>query len=213
MQTTALPLSPEVAEALDLGVVLGRTHAFGLVAGRCSAAQAEGLLRLRNEKKYLKVAPSWREFCTCYLKMSGSQIDHIIRLWEEFGPGYFEMAQLIRISSATYRAIAPSVRDGALHHNGEAIELDPENAAKLADAISELRRELGAPDPAANAPVSERLEALQRRCEKMLGEFRRLASEQLKKKDLEKFELIVGCATAGLLQIEADCGFDAEEEE
>lgn len=35
----------EDAALLELGVILGQNHAFGLVAGRCSAAQAEGLRR------------------------------------------------------------------------------------------------------------------------------------------------------------------------
>ena len=57
------------------------------------------------------------------LKISGSEADKIIRLWEEFGASYFELAQLIRISPEGYRAIEPAVKDGALHHEGEAIEL------------------------------------------------------------------------------------------
>ena len=33
-------LPAESAALLDLGVALGQNHAFGLIAGRCSAAQA-----------------------------------------------------------------------------------------------------------------------------------------------------------------------------
>ena len=33
-----VPLSLSEVALLDLGVVLGQTHAFGVVAGRCSAA-------------------------------------------------------------------------------------------------------------------------------------------------------------------------------
>jgi hypothetical protein len=34
---------------LELGVALGRSHTFGLVAGRCSAAQADRIIRLLEE--------------------------------------------------------------------------------------------------------------------------------------------------------------------
>src|ERR1700736_5077527 len=98
MKNPALPLPAEIAEALEVGVTLGQSRAFGLVAGRCSAAQAEGLQRLRDEKKYLKIAPTWRDFCRRYLNISGTQADRVIHLWQEFGAGYFEIAQLTRVS-------------------------------------------------------------------------------------------------------------------
>ena len=47
---------------------------------------------------------------------------------------------LTRISPETYRAIAPAVKDGALHVDGEAIELNAENSRKVAAAVSRLRR-------------------------------------------------------------------------
>ena len=165
MKNPALPLPAEIAEALEAGVTLGQSRAFGLVAGRCSAAQAEGLQRLRDEKKYLKIAPTWRDFCRRYLNISGTQADRVIHLWQEFGAGYFEIAQLTRISPETYRAIQPSLRDGAIHLNGEAIALDPENAHKVAAAVAELRRGLPAPEPAHDSPIHEHLDTLEKRSE------------------------------------------------
>ena len=53
----------EQKEALELGINLGQHHAFGLMAGRCSAAQAQTLKRLREDKLYLQCDPVWREFC------------------------------------------------------------------------------------------------------------------------------------------------------
>jgi hypothetical protein len=61
---------------------------------------------LRENKLYKRVSPDWREFCDGYLNINRGQADHIIRLLDEFGPGYFELAQLTRISPETYRAIA-----------------------------------------------------------------------------------------------------------
>jgi hypothetical protein len=50
-------LSADVAELLDSGSVLGQNQAFGLVAGRCSAAQAASPRRLREDKNFKRIAP------------------------------------------------------------------------------------------------------------------------------------------------------------
>jgi hypothetical protein len=111
MHTVISELSAEDAEMLDLGSVLGQNQSFGLIAGRCSAAQAASLQRLRDGRQYKRLAPNWRAFCTQYLKMSQTQVDQIIRLWEEFGAGYFELAQLTRISpEAIVRSRPPFAR-------------------------------------------------------------------------------------------------------
>jgi len=135
-------LAAEGAALLELGVVLGENHAFGLIAGRCSAAQAAGLRRLREEKLYKRCCEKWDDFCPRYLKMSRSEADRTIKLLDEFGPVYFELSQLTRVSAETYRAIEPAIQDGALHYEGEVIDLNPENARKIASAVAELRRTL-----------------------------------------------------------------------
>jgi hypothetical protein len=127
---------------IDLGIVLGQAQAFGLVAGRCSAAQAEGIKRLRDQKLYQRCVARWDDFCVQYLKISRREADRTIQIWEEFGPSYFELSQLTRVSPETFRAIAPAVQDGALHYQGEVIELHPENASKVAAAVADLRRSL-----------------------------------------------------------------------
>jgi hypothetical protein len=179
MNKSIIELTDEAAELLDLGVALGQNQAFSLVAGRCSAAQAATLLRLRQEKKYLKCAANWREFCPKYLKISGSEADRIIRIWEEFGAAYFELAQLMRISPETYRAIEPAVKDGALIHNGEAIEFDVENSGKLAAAVAQLRDAGGGKKPAKKSPPHRethvRLADLDRRCTGMIAEFQEIS--------------------------------------
>lgn len=71
---------------LELGIALGQNFAFGLVAGRCSAAQAEALRRLRDERLCKQCAETWLEFCPKYLKMSKPEADRTIKLLEEFAP-------------------------------------------------------------------------------------------------------------------------------
>jgi len=133
-------LPPELAELLLLGQVLGQNLSFAIMAGRCSAAQAEALLRIRESRLYLRCSPSWKQFCPEYLHISGTQADRIIRLWQLHGPAIFELRQPIRISPEAYNAVEPFIQDHALHFNAEAIELDPQNSQKIADAVAELRR-------------------------------------------------------------------------
>jgi len=162
----------EEKKMLQLGVALGQQHAFGLVAGRCSAAQAETLRRIREEKLYLNCAPVWKDFCPEYLGMSSSRADHIIRLLDEFGPKYFSVAQLTRISADVYRAIAPAVQDGVLEYKGETIELAPENARAVKAAVAGLRREAGVKKPPSPPdPLGE----LNRRFETLLQDVRAAA--------------------------------------
>jgi hypothetical protein len=141
MNTEPFPeLALDNAALLEVGITLGQTHAFGLVAGRCSVAQAEAIRRLREEKLYRTCAEKWDDFCPRYLKMSRSEADRTIKLLEEFGPVYFELSQLTRISPEAFRAISPAIENGVLHCNGEAIPITPENSRQVAAAVAELRR-------------------------------------------------------------------------
>jgi hypothetical protein len=156
-QETIAELTADDAALLELGVALGQNNAFALVAGRCSAAQAQGLKRLRDERLYRRCAETWNDFCPRYLRISRVEADRTIRQWEEFGPAYFELSQLTRISPETYRAIAPAVKDGALHFNGEQIALEPGNARRVAAAVTEMRRAIPRKDtsPEVNQIVQE----------------------------------------------------------
>ena len=177
------------AELIDLGDVLGQIRAFGLIAGRCSAAQAEGLRRLREQKLYKRCAETWGSFCTEFLKISRTEADRTIRELEEFGPVFFELSQLTRISPGTYRAIAPAIQNGALHFNGESIALRPENSHKVSAAVAELRRAIPKKEPwpelelivrelkegIRDGTLSERITELDKCCTAVIEEFDRLA--------------------------------------
>jgi hypothetical protein len=175
METSNSELSAEAAGLLELGSVLGQNQAFGLIAGRCSAAQAASLKHLRDEKKYKRVNEDWRDFCSQYLRMSGAQADKIIHLWEEFGAGFFKVAQLTRISPETYRAIAPAIREDALHLNGEVIELSVENSRKVADAVARLR---SVKKPARQMATHIRLGELEEQCMAMVAELREISRKE-----------------------------------
>lgn len=156
--------------AYDLGEMLGRREAFGMIAGRCSAADAECLRRMRDQKIYRSRATSWNGFCPKFLGMTSRHANRIIRTLEEFGPSYFELAQLTRITPEQFRAIAPAIRDRQIHTQGEAIALIPENAEKIAAAVAGLRRG----GTSRSAGKNDRIEAVERRCGQVLAEIQRI---------------------------------------
>jgi hypothetical protein len=148
--------------AVDLGKWLGRRQAFALVAGRCSAADAECIRKMRAERNYRTLAPSWGEFCKQHLGISKAWADRIIQYLEEFGPAYFLLAQMARVTPEEYRRISGSVRGQALLHAGEEIPIEAENAGRLAVAIEELRRGPKAGDGDAPAQAGTKSEDLNR---------------------------------------------------
>jgi hypothetical protein len=160
----------EVDNAFQLGEILGRRRAFSAVAGKCSAADAGCLRRLRDEKLFTSHAETWDEFCPKFLGMSRANANRVIGYLEEFGPDYFVLNQLTRVSPAEFRAIAGKVKDNAVHWQGEAIALIPENSERVAEAVDALRKTAPAPTP--KKPSREqRIAALQRACAQVASEF------------------------------------------
>jgi hypothetical protein len=162
------------AGEFELGIVLGSRKAFASVAGRCSAADAECLRRMRENKLYLSRAETWEAFCPQYLGLSKTHANRIIRNLEEFGPDYFEVAQLTRITPEQFRAIAPAIRENNIHVNGQAIALIAENSDRVTAAVAELRRAVDAPAGPSDSAV-ERLPAWQRRFDRLVDDFQALS--------------------------------------
>jgi hypothetical protein len=131
------PIDPGV----DLGRLLGQRRAFAAVGGRCSAAHAQLLRRIRDEKLYQAIAPSWRTFCGTHLAITCRHADRLIALLNRFGPTYFEVSQLVGISPRQYLAIEPVLREHSVLVNGEVISLIPENAPNVLDAVGQILRE------------------------------------------------------------------------
>jgi len=161
----------------ELGLMLGERRAFARVSGRCSAAHAECLRRLRDDKLYRTRCESWEEFCSAILGVSKTHANRIIGWLKEFGPSYFELAELTRITPEEYRALAPTIADKSLQVNGEAIALIPENAGKVASAVAELRRAAAA-EARPTVPAGQRIQALEKRCEALAAEFAALSRER-----------------------------------
>ena len=123
----------------------------------------------------LSRAETWADFCVKELHMGKSNANRLIALLERYGPEYFHIAQITRISSSDYRAIAPAISARGIESNGEVIPLTPENGERIAAAVQSLcdARE-GAAERAPKDPLAE-LEAVGNR---LLKQFRELSKRR-----------------------------------
>jgi hypothetical protein len=185
---------------LALGRLLGRREAFNVMAARCSAADAALLRDMRDQKLYLDHADDWDEFCTTFLHTSKDSANRVIRYLEEFGPSYFEVSQYARISPTIYRAIAPAIQDNTIQHNGEVIEIVPENSDKVAAAVAELRKAVKTAAPAPEpVPPADPIPALDKHCKELLDEITSLIA--LRQHD-RRIEASIGYLKSRLDRIE-----------
>src|SRR5262249_30297285 len=106
---------------------------------------------------------------------SKTQADLTIRLLDQFGPVYFEIAQLTRLSPQTYRCIEPAVKDGVLHLEGEAIPITLANSQKLVAAIATLRREAAGAKTTPERSVSVCLKDIANRCDQLVADLRKIS--------------------------------------
>lgn len=142
------PTLPE--RNFDLGTWLGRRQAFSLMAGKASAADVECLRTIRDRKLYKAKTERWSEFCSQFIGSSKTQVDRLIRHLEEFGPHFFELTNVARITAETYRLIAGSISDQGIQLDGQHIELTQENSSQVSSAVAELRRRA---EPPKKAPL------------------------------------------------------------
>ena len=142
-------------QLLGLGTWLGRKQAFAAVAGRCSAAGAECLRNIREKKLYRACGVTWDGFCREYAGMSRSLADQLIRQLEEFGAGYFRLAEVAKITPQSFRLIASAVNEEGVTVGGETIEFTAENSRKIARAVEQLcaRAQAERPQPAPGDPA------------------------------------------------------------
>lgn len=164
-------------EVLALGACIGRTQALNLIANRCSAAAAETLRDIRDNKRYRALGLTWEEFCQ-HQGISRGYADRILRWLEELGPSYFKLNSFTRISATEYRKIASAVTEDGLTYAGETIALESGNAPKLAGALDALRREQAALQPPAD-PVEQGLSKADRGVQAAFVEFQRLLAMNL----------------------------------
>ena len=122
---------PTPITAKDIGFQIGKTQAISdfncqskieLVATLSRARQ------IRNRKKTLGLC--WTEICS-ELAINRRQADRWVRLYNEFGPSYFHISHIIRISPANYRSIAPFIDGDTILIGGENVAINAENATRI----------------------------------------------------------------------------------
>jgi hypothetical protein len=136
-----MDLAETIQSTLHLGTWLGRRQAFSLIAGKCSAADVECLRALREEKEYRYLRMNWEKFCRKHLGISRAAADRLIRQLEEFGPTFFELGLVTRITPEDYRLIAGAITEDGLSYNGETIPITERNGPRLAEAVDALCRQ------------------------------------------------------------------------
>jgi len=129
----------DAASLFELGTWLGRRQAFGLIASRCTAADAECLKSMRDSGEYKRLRMTWDEFCSQKAGISRRTADRLITQLEEFGPNFFRVAELIEISPSTYRLIAGSVNEQGIEHKGQTIPLTPEHRRQVMEVVEAAR--------------------------------------------------------------------------
>jgi hypothetical protein len=167
-----------IDDAFDVGTWVGRRQAFALVAGRCSAADAEILFDIREKKLFRTIEQTWEDFCAKRLGMNRSYVDRVIRQFQELGPNFAKLNCFTRIKPAEYRLIAAAVTGDGLSYGGEVIPLESENASKLTEAVEGLRRD-SIPDTDPIDPAEEAFTKAGKAMKSAVAEFRRLQTMQL----------------------------------
>jgi hypothetical protein len=189
-------------DMFDLGAWLGRKQAFTLIAGRCSAAGVVCLRKIREGKQYRALGLTWEEFCRQRAGISRAFADKVIQQLEDLGPAWFELSSVTRITPDNFRRIAEAVTDEGLSYAGETIEIIPENAPRLAQAIEILTS--GAADefvPSAAETPERTFARAERSLRSALADLERLAAMPLDIGGREKLSSTLGAARDTLKRI------------
>jgi hypothetical protein len=156
------PGTPDMLN-FNLGQWMGRREAFGLVAGRCSAAEIQILSQIREQKLYESLTCNWEEFCALHLHAVRRSVDREISYLHKHGPAFFTVRQLTHISVKEYESIAGHITDQGVNLDGAVVALHSDNTSQVAAAVEELLKRA---EPATHkaAPNPEPLDALLKQC-------------------------------------------------
>jgi hypothetical protein len=189
-------------DMFDAGAWLGRKQAFALIAGRCSAAGVVCLRKIREGKRYRALGLTWEEFCRQRAGISRAFADRLIQQLEQLGPLYFELSSVTRITPDNFRRIAELVTGEGLSYAGENIEIIPENAPLLAQAIEILTSGADSePIPSAAEIAAQTLARAGRSLRSALTDLERLAAMRLDTGDQQKLSATLSAARETLDRI------------
>jgi hypothetical protein len=181
---------------VDLGAWVGRQQAFGAIANKCSAAQAQSLKHMKEVGTHEQLGISWDEFCDRHLGISRRTAERIISQYEEFGENYFRLSSLAQVAPDAYRALAPSVADNCVEIEGEKVALIPENAGRIRDFLRAQKR-LERPSKPQAPTVSE----IGLRLQHLTLDAQHCAAARLSPNDREQLQRHIGAAVRDWLDI------------
>jgi hypothetical protein len=184
--------------SFELGQWLGRKQAFGLIAGKTAAAEVECLRRIRDGNLFRAKGVDWSGFCQQYAGVTSSYANRLIRQFEEFGPNYFDLSKILRISAESYRKIKNSVGDEGIDFGGEKIAITPENSDKIAEAVKALREQSGDVANDRSKPPERAVAEVRRRLIACVAEMTRMFEGGLGNEEREE---LASAVSSGLLDL------------
>ena len=194
-------MSTELAEPVELGTWIGRAQTFGLLASYGAAGQAQHLLRIRESGAYKLLHLSWDEFCREHAGLSRPRVDELIRCLEQFGETYFRLTELVPVSPAAYRLLEPRIQGQQLEIDGELVEISPENALRIRQAILRLRAELKATRDLAERASMPAIADLHRRLDECFHQMHALATGELSEPETAGLRGLFNFATCSLQRL------------
>ena len=160
----------EDATPFELGEWLGRKQAFGLIAGKTAAADIECMRQIRDGNLFRAKGVDWSGFCHQYAGVTSSYANRLIRQFDEFGPNYFDLSKIVRISAESYRKISGAVGDEGIDFGGQKIAISPENSGQITEAVKALREQAGDVANDRSKPPERGIAAVRRRLEACVAE-------------------------------------------
>jgi hypothetical protein len=184
--------------SFELGQWLGRKQAFGLMAGKTAAADVECMRRIRDGNLFRARGVDWSEFCQKYAGVTSSYANRLIRQFEEFGPNYFDLSKIVRISAESYRKIADKVGDDGIAFGGETVAISPENSDKIVEAVKALREQAGDLANDRSKPAEAGIAAVRRRLLACVAEMTQMFEGGLEDSDREE---LANAVSSGMLDL------------
>lgn len=132
----------EVMDMQDVLIEIGRQQAFGYMASKGAAAQAQILSKIKRQKSYKRLGMTWDDFCMHHAGMSRPTAEAMIKRLEEFGATYFQLSEVVRVSPDTFRQLEGSIEDGVIVYGGDRVEITRNNAERIREIVEASRAEV-----------------------------------------------------------------------
>ena len=158
----------------------------------------ECLRQIRDGNLFRAKTNDWAEFCLKYAGVTSSYANRLIRQYDEFGPNYFDLSRIMRISADSYRKIAEAVSDDGIAFGGEKIPISPENTGKIAEAVKTLREQAGEAASDHPKPPESGVATARRRLLACVAEMTRLFEGGLEDGDRDE---LANAVSSGLLDL------------